>query len=95
MCFSARSRVRVLNGVRTGPKGLPQGRQNVVQETRNLLEQAGLVSSSAFSVPDCAALSVAQRLGTCGMLSDKLSKSFGTQHLNYFYLMVTGQANPM
>lgn len=73
MCFSPRSRVRVLNGVRTGPKGLPHGRQNVVQETRSLLEQAGLVSSSAFSVPGCAALSVAQRLGTCGILSVQLS----------------------
>lgn len=62
MCFSPRSRVRVLNGVRTGPKGLPRGRQNVVQETRSLLEQAGLVSSSAFSVPDCADLAL---VGCC------------------------------
>lgn len=50
----------MLNGVRTRPKGLPNWRQNVVKEAR---------SSAAFSVLGNVALSVAQRLGTCGIVS--------------------------
>lgn len=42
----------------------------MVRETVSLLDQAGLVSSAAFSVPGCAVLSVAQRLGTCGILAE-------------------------
>lgn len=61
--------MKVLNGVRTRPKRLPNWRQNVVKEARSLLGQAGLVSSAAFSVPSCVALSVAQRPGTCGIVS--------------------------
>lgn len=42
----------------------------MVREAVSLLEQAGLVSSAAFSIPGCAVLSVAQRLGTDGILAE-------------------------